>query len=68
MDPEKLNALRSQLRQEMLHSLRVMFVNRGPDNELLVANPAELCGEGRPLVFYDVTRALKVLGICIFSV
>ncbi|KAH7667814.1 [Protein-PII] uridylyltransferase protein [Dioscorea alata] len=67
VDPEKLSALCSQLRQEMLHSLRVMFVNRGPDNELLVANPAELCGEGRPLVFYDVTRALKVLGICIFS-
>ncbi|KAJ0962351.1 hypothetical protein J5N97_030179 [Dioscorea zingiberensis] len=67
VDPEQQNALCSLLRQEILHSLRVMLVNRGPDNELLVANPVESCGKGRPLVFYDVTRALKVLGICIFS-
>lgn len=52
----------------MLHPLRVMIVNRGPDSELLVANPVELSGKGRPLVFFDVTRALKDLGICIFSV
>jgi len=52
----------------MLHPLRVIIVNRGPDAELLVANPVELSGMGRPRVFYDVTLALKVLGICIFSV
>lgn len=53
---------------EMLHPLRVIVADRGPDTELLVANPVELSGQGRPLVFYDVTRALKILGICIFSV
>jgi hypothetical protein len=52
----------------MLHPLRVMIVNRGPDTELLVANPVELSGKGRPRVFYDATLALKALGICIFSV
>ncbi|KAI3937928.1 hypothetical protein MKX01_027855 [Papaver californicum] len=29
--------------------------------------PLEICGKGRPCVFYDVTLALEVLGICIFS-
>lgn len=52
----------------MLHPLRVIIANRGPDTELLVANPIELSGNGRPRVFYDVTLALKNLGICIFSV
>ncbi|KAJ1261250.1 hypothetical protein BS78_09G014500 [Paspalum vaginatum] len=66
-DPEKQDALRSRLRSEMLHPLRVMIVSRGPDTELLVANPVELCGKGRPRVFYDATLALKALGICIFS-
>ncbi|KAI9074182.1 hypothetical protein K1719_043863 [Acacia pycnantha] len=45
----------------------VSIVNRGPDTELLVANPVELSGKGRPRVFYDVTFALKAIGICIFS-
>nr|GEW23012.1 ACT domain-containing protein [Tanacetum cinerariifolium] len=36
-------------------------------DKLLVANPVELSGKGRPRVFYDVTFALKTLGICIFS-
>ncbi|KAG1339196.1 ACT domain-containing protein ACR9 [Cocos nucifera] len=67
VDPEKQEALCSRLKLEMLHPLRVMIVNRGPDTELLVANPVELSGKGRPRVFYDVTLALKVLGICIFS-
>eukprot|EP00268_Persea_americana_P033782 TRINITY_DN3340_c0_g2_i2.p1 TRINITY_DN3340_c0_g2~~TRINITY_DN3340_c0_g2_i2.p1 ORF type:complete len:489 (-),score=56.95 TRINITY_DN3340_c0_g2_i2:434-1687(-) len=67
IDPEKQNALFSQLRMEMLHPLRVVIVNRGPDTELLVANPVELSGKGRPRVFYDVTLSLKMLGICIFS-
>ncbi|KAL6864663.1 hypothetical protein ACP4OV_015814 [Aristida adscensionis] len=66
-DPEKQDVLRSRLRSEMLHPLRVMIVSRGPDTELLVANPVELSGKGRPLVFYDATLALKALGICIFS-
>lgn len=68
MDPEKQSAICSRLKMEMLHPLRVIIANRGPDTELLVANPVELCGKGRPRVFYDVTLALKVLGICVFSV
>ncbi|CAN1329351.1 hypothetical protein LINPERPRIM_LOCUS34647 [Linum perenne] len=52
----------------MLHPLRVIITSRGPDTELLVANPVELSGNGRPMVFYDVTLALKSLEICIFSV
>ncbi|KAG8066947.1 hypothetical protein GUJ93_ZPchr0005g15712 [Zizania palustris] len=67
IDPEKQDALSSRLRSEMLHPLRVMIVNRGPDTELFVANPVELSGKGRPRVFYDATFALKALGICIFS-
>uniref|UniRef100_J3M3C1 ACT domain-containing protein ACR n=2 Tax=Oryza brachyantha TaxID=4533 RepID=J3M3C1_ORYBR len=67
IDPEKQDGLSSRLRSEMLHPLRVMIVNRGPDVELLVANPVELSGKGRPRVFYDATFALKALGICIFS-
>lgn len=67
-DPEKQEFLCSCLRSEMLHPLRVMIVNRGPETELLVANPVELSGKGRPRVFYDSTLALKLLGVCIFSV
>lgn len=68
MDSEKQRALCSRLKVEMLHPLRVIIANRGPDAELLVANPVELSGKGRPRVFYDITLALKTLGICIFSV
>jgi hypothetical protein len=68
MDPESQTALCSRLKEEMLHPLRVIIANRGPDTELLVANPVELSGKGRPRVFYDVTFALKTLGIYIFSV
>ncbi|KAB1216305.1 Bifunctional uridylyltransferase/uridylyl-removing enzyme [Morella rubra] len=67
VDPEKQSALCCCLKVEMLHPLRVIIANRGPDTELLVANPVELSGKGRPRVFYDVTLALKSLGICIFS-
>ncbi|KAF8396760.1 hypothetical protein HHK36_018391 [Tetracentron sinense] len=67
VDPDKQSALCSRLKVEMLHPLRVIIVNRGPDTELLVANPVELSGKGRPRVFYDVTLSLKMLGICIFS-
>ncbi|GAB2235049.1 hypothetical protein Droror1_Dr00004327 [Drosera rotundifolia] len=66
VDPEKESTLSSHLKMEMLHPLRVMITTRGPDTELLVANPVELCRHGRPRVFYDVTRALKALSICIF--
>ncbi|KAF4358672.1 hypothetical protein F8388_005612 [Cannabis sativa] len=66
LDLEKQDALCSHLKAEMLHPLRVIIASRGPDTELLVANPVELSGNGRPQVFYDVTLALKSLGICIF--
>lgn len=67
-DPESQVALCSRLKEEMVHPLRVIIANRGPDIELLVANPVELCGKGRPLVFYDVTLALKKLRVSIFAV
>lgn len=66
VDPEKQDAICSRLKLEMLHPLRVLITNRGPDTELLVANPTELSGRGRPRVFYDVSFALKSLGICVF--
>lgn len=68
VDPNKQNALSSRLRMELFTPLRVAVRSRGPDTELLVANPVELCGRGRPLVFYDITFALKTLNIKIFSV
>ena len=68
IDPSKQNALRSRLGMELLRPLRVGVVSRGPDTELLVANPVELSGRGRPLVFYDITLAFKILNTCIFSV
>uniref|UniRef100_A0A2P2M9M7 Uncharacterized protein MANES_09G065100 n=1 Tax=Rhizophora mucronata TaxID=61149 RepID=A0A2P2M9M7_RHIMU len=52
---------------ELMRPLRVAVVSRGPDTELLVANPVELSGKGRPLVFHDITHALKMLNTCIFS-
>lgn len=67
LDQETQMALCSRLKEEMLHPLRITITNRGPDTELLVANPVELSGKGRPRVFYDVTFALKKLGICVFS-
>ncbi|WCJ19569.1 ACT domain-containing protein [Euphorbia peplus] len=66
VDPKLQLILCSRLKAEMLHPFRVIIANRGPDTELLVANPVELSGKGRPRVFYDVTSALKRLGICIF--
>ncbi|XP_060201452.1 ACT domain-containing protein ACR10 [Lycium barbarum] len=67
VDPSKLNALCSRLQMELCRPLRVALMNRGPDAELLVANPVELSGKGRPIVFYDITLALKMLNIGIFS-
>ncbi|KAK7345499.1 hypothetical protein VNO77_16103 [Canavalia gladiata] len=67
VDPNKQTSLSSRLRMELLRPLRVAVMSRGPDTELLVANPVELSGKGRPLVFYDITLALKMLGTCIFS-
>lgn len=68
LDPKEQGALCSRLKEEMVHPLRVTIMNRGPDTELLVANPVEISGKGRPRVFYDVTLALKTLGVCIFLV
>ena len=68
VDTEIQTAFCSRLKEEMLHPFRVIVANRGPDTQLLVANPVELSGKGRPRVFYDVTLALKTLEICIFSV
>ncbi|XP_054795661.1 ACT domain-containing protein ACR10-like isoform X2 [Prosopis cineraria] len=67
VDPNKQRSLSSRLRMELIRPLRVAVASRGPDTELMVANPVELSGKGRPLVFYDITHALKKLGICIFS-
>ncbi|KAG1361345.1 ACT domain-containing protein ACR10 [Cocos nucifera] len=66
VDPNKQKALCDRLRMELFRPLRVTVVSRGPDTELLVANPVELSGKGRPLVFYDITLALKMLGTRIF--
>ncbi|EEF29007.1 ACT domain-containing protein ACR10 [Ricinus communis] len=68
IDSYKQDALCSRLRMELLRPLRVAVVSRGPDTELLVANPVELSERGRPLVFYDITLALKILNTRIFSV
>lgn len=67
VDQNKQNALRSRLMKEVSQPLRVAVVSKGPDTELLVANPVELSGKGRPLVFHDITLALKTLDICIFT-
>lgn len=67
VDPSKQNALRSRLEVELSRSLRVALNSRGPDTELIVANPVELSGKGRPLVFHDITLALKMLNRPIFS-
>ncbi|KAJ4979184.1 hypothetical protein NE237_009964 [Protea cynaroides] len=66
VDPNKQNALKTRLWMELNRPLRVAVVSRGPDTQLLVANPVELSGKGRPLVFYDITLALKMLNTCIF--
>lgn len=68
VDPSKQNALSTRLQMELIRPLRVAVLSKGPDTELLVANPTELSGKGRPLVFYDITLALKLLDIGIFLV
>ncbi|XP_068340829.1 ACT domain-containing protein ACR10 [Pyrus communis] len=67
VDSSKQTALTSRLQLELIRPLRVAIVNRGPDTELLVANPVELSGKGRPLVFYDITLAFKMLDVGVFS-
>ncbi|KHG08517.1 [Protein-PII] uridylyltransferase [Gossypium arboreum] len=42
VDPSKQSTLSSHLKMELLQPLRVAIVSRGPDTELLVANPAEV--------------------------
>jgi len=66
LDLQKQRTLCSRLRMELMRPLHVALVNRGPDMELLVANPVEVSGKGRPLVFYDITLALKNLHKRIF--
>ncbi|KAF0911493.1 hypothetical protein E2562_011139 [Oryza meyeriana var. granulata] len=66
LDQHKQRVLCSRLRMELHRPLRVALVNRGPDIELLVANPVEVSGKGRPLVLYDITLALKKLHKRIF--
>ncbi|XP_062091981.1 ACT domain-containing protein ACR10-like [Humulus lupulus] len=68
VDPSKQNSLLSRLKMELLRPLRIAVVSRGPDTELVVANPVELSSRGRPLVFHDITLALKLLNMRIFSV
>ena len=68
LDQQRQRSLCCRLRMELLRPLRVALVNRGPDTELLVANPVEVSGKGRPLVFYDITLALKNLQKRIFLV
>lgn len=41
VDPDQEYLLCSCLKMEMLHPLRVIIANCGPDTELLVANPVE---------------------------
>lgn len=67
VDPSKQDALQSRLQIALSRPLRVSLISRGPDTELLVANPVELSGKGRPLVFNDITLALKMLDTPIFS-
>jgi predicted amino acid-binding ACT domain protein len=67
VDPIKQIALCSRIQMELRRPLRVTLVTRGPDTELLVANPVEVSGKGRPLVFHDITLALKMLNTGIFS-
>jgi len=68
LDQQRQRSLCCRLRLELLRPLCVALVNRGPDTELLVANPVEVSGKGRPLVFYDITLALKNLQKRIFLV
>ncbi|GER36846.1 bifunctionaluridylyltransferase/uridylyl-removing enzyme [Striga asiatica] len=67
VDPSKQSTLTARLEMELSRPLRVGLISRGPDTELLVANPIELSGKGRPLVFHDITLALKLLNKPIFS-
>ncbi|XP_024003925.1 ACT domain-containing protein ACR10 [Eutrema salsugineum] len=67
LDSSKQDALISRLRAELQQPLRVVMMNRGPDTELLVTNPVELSGKGRPQVFHDIALALKKINTCIFS-
>ncbi|XP_041999313.1 ACT domain-containing protein ACR10-like isoform X1 [Salvia splendens] len=67
VDPNRQNSLSTRLQVELSRPLRLLLINRGPDTELLVANPIELSGKGRPMVFHDITLALKTLNRPIFS-
>ncbi|KAL0333395.1 UNVERIFIED_CONTAM: ACT domain-containing protein ACR10 [Sesamum angustifolium] len=66
-DPGKQNSLHCRLEMELSCPVRVALISRIPDTELVVANPVESSGKGRPLVFYDITLALKMLNKAIVS-
>ncbi|KAK4386369.1 ACT domain-containing protein ACR10 [Sesamum angolense] len=66
-DLGKQNSLRCRLEMELSRPVRVALISRIPDTELVVANPVESSGKGRPLVFYDITLALKMLSKPIVS-
>lgn len=68
VDLTEQNDLSACLKRELRSPLKVAVGSRGPETELLVANPVELSGRGRPLVFYDITFALESLNAPIFSV
>lgn len=68
IDEHEKSVLCSRLRAELRRPLHVALVNRGPDTELLVANPVEVSGKGRPLVLHDITLVLKNLEKRIFLV
>lgn len=68
IDELEKSALCSCLRVELRHPLHVAMVNRDHNTELLVANPVEVPGKGRPLVLHDITLILKNLEKRIFLV
>ncbi|KAF7044683.1 hypothetical protein CFC21_053879 [Triticum aestivum] len=68
IDELEKSALCSCLRVELRHLLHVAMVNRDHNTELLVANPVEVPGKGRPLVLHDITLILKDLEKRIFLI
>lgn len=68
IDEHEKSVLCSRLWAELRRPLHVALVNRGPDTELIVANPVEVSGKGRPLVLHDITLVLKNLEKRIFLV
>jgi hypothetical protein len=68
LDPQKQESLCTRLKMEISQPVQVMVTSRGPDTELLVAAPIQMCGLARPRVLYDTAFVLNTLGISIFKV